>query len=186
MDKKVINEILKKYERNRDNAKYDQKKRIDEVYSKIPEIKDIDKKISKTGIILSKAILNNPDSYEEKLIEIQQEMEKLKREKAILLTENNIPLEYLDINYNCNTCKDTGFLENGSKCNCFKQALINKAYEMSNLNNILKNENFHTFDISVFNEEPFEDEDLTPRENMMDILNICEGFVIKRLLKCWK
>ncbi len=30
-------------------------------------------------------------------------------EKAYLLTENNIPLSYLDINYECNECEDTGY-----------------------------------------------------------------------------
>ena len=35
-------------------------------------------------------------------------MEKLRMEKAYLLTENNIPVDYLDIHYECMKCEDTG------------------------------------------------------------------------------
>jgi DNA replication protein DnaC len=178
MRKEILEEILREYEKKRDKAIYEQKLRINEVYSKIPRIKEIDREISRTGLLISKEIINNPSRYEENVNKIKMRMEELKREKAILLTENNIPLEYLEVNYDCNKCKDTGFLENGAKCNCLKQALINRAYKMSNLQHVLIKENFQTFNINIFSDKPFEDEKLTPKQNMMNILNICEGFVI--------
>lgn len=177
MNKEVLNSILSEYEKRRDKALYDQKIRQEEVYLKVPEIKEIDMEISKTGILISKAILEAPESYEKKVEEIKKRMEKLKMKKAILLTENNIPIEYLNINYECNRCKDTGYLENGEKCSCLKQALVNRAYKMSNIENVLKKENFKTFDINIFPNLPFEDEKLTPRENMKYISDISVGFV---------
>lgn len=178
MKNKFVSEILKEYEKKRDKANYDQRLRREDVYSRVPRIKDIDEEISKTGLMISKALLMNPDSYQEKVDIIKIEMDSLKQEKAILLTENNIPLEYLDINYECNRCKDTGFLENGVKCNCFKQALITRTYKMSNLEHIFKKESFNTFNMNIFSNEPFEKEKLTPRENMMEILSICESFTL--------
>ncbi len=178
MDNRFITTILRDYEIKRDKAKLNQQRRQKEVYSKVPRIKEIDEEINKTGLLISKAVINNPDSYEENMQLIKKKMNQLKQEKAFLMTENNIPLEYLDINYSCNKCKDIGFMENGNKCSCFKQALISKAYEMSNIDRVLKKENFQTFNISVFSPEPFEDEELSPRQNMMDILNTCEGFCI--------
>lgn len=177
MNNGIINDILREYEKKRDKALYEQKLRQNEVYSKIPRLKEIDKLISKTGLMISKAIINNPQDYDYKIEEIKNKLEELKREKAILLTENNIPLEYMDINYECNKCKDTGFLKDGSKCSCFKQALINRAYKMSNLEHTLYKENFQTFNINIFSDKPFENEKVTPRENMQNILSICEGFV---------
>lgn len=176
MNKSFIKEILRDYEKRRDRALFEQKLRQEEVYSKVPRVKEIEEEISRTGFLISKAILQNPDTYEEKVEEIKSMMNELKKEKAILMTENNIPMEYTDINYTCNTCKDTGFLERGAKCNCFKQILIDRAYRMSNLQNLLDKENFRTFNINIFSEEPFEDEKLTPRENILEILQICEGF----------
>ena len=176
MDKRIIKEILKEYEKRRDKALDEQNKRREEVYMKIPRIKEIDAEVAKTGFLISKEILLKPESYQDNITKIKNTMETLKREKAFLMTENNIPLEYLDINYSCNMCNDTGFLQNGKKCSCFKQNLINRAYKMSNLHSLDK-ENFQTFNINKFSNAPIDNEDLSPRDNILDILNICEGFV---------
>lgn len=178
MENPYLREILREYEIRRDNALFQQRLRQEEVYAKVPRIKEIDAEIAKTGLLIATSMLQNSQSYEESLNKIKSEMEKLKREKAILMTENNIPLEYLDINYTCNICKDTGFLKSGAKCNCLKQELINRAYKMSGLQHVLERENFKTFDINIFSSEPFEGEKLSPRENMLNILNRCEGFCI--------
>lgn len=176
MKNSYIKEILREYEIRRDKALYEQKLRQEEVYTKIPRLKEIDKQISKTGLLIATAMLKDSQSYEESLNKIKDEMEDLKREKAILLTENNIPLEYLNINYTCNKCEDTGFLKDGTKCSCLKQEMIIKAYKMSGLDHVLEKENFKTFNINIFSSDPFEDEEYSPRENMLNILNICEGF----------
>lgn len=178
MNKDIIKSILIEYEKKRDDALYKQQSRKQEVYSKIPQIKDIDIEIKQASIDLSKCIIENPINYQEVTNKLKSKIEKLKREKAILLTENNIPLEYLNINYTCNKCQDTGYLNNGKKCSCFKQELINRAYGMSNLENVLKKENFSNFDINIFSDKNMEEEEKSPRENMMNILNISEGFVI--------
>lgn len=177
MNKNILDEVLREYEKKRDRAILDQQRRQGEVYDKVPEIKKIDEKISRVGIDVSRAIIYNPESYKENALKAKGKLEKLKMRKAVLLTENNIPLEYLDVNYECNKCKDTGYLPTGERCNCLKQKLVNIAYKMSNLENVLKKENFQTFDISIFSDKKFENEKLTPRENMMDILSRCEGFV---------
>lgn len=176
MSNLFIKETLRRYERRRDDAKFDQLNRQKEVYEKIPRVKEIDTEISKTGFLISKAVLQDPDSYQEKLIEIKDTMDSLKQEKAILMTENNIPIDYLDISYSCVKCKDTGFLNDGSKCSCLKQILIRQAYNMSNLDNLLEKENFRNFNIDIFSTDQFEGEKLSPRENILEILQVCEGF----------
>ena len=135
MNSEVLKQILNEFERRRDRALHEQKMRQEKVYLKVPEIKEIDAQISKTGFLIAKAVLNNPENYMEYIEKIQKDMEQLKMKKAVLLTENNITLEYLDVNFQCNVCKDTGYLPDGQMCNCLKQELINKAYKMSNLEN---------------------------------------------------
>lgn len=177
MINKYIHEILRDYENKRDKAKASRQKRVQEVYDKIPSIKKIDKELHKTGIAISKALINGVDDPQKKIDDFKLKLEELKRERAILLTENNIPLHYLDINYYCDKCNDTGFLPSGQKCKCFKQQLITRAYDMSNLSNVLEKENFKYFNLDLFSSEAFEGESITPKENMMNILNVCEGFV---------
>lgn len=170
-------EILKDYERKRNRAGKSKEDRLQEVYEKIPRIREIDERLQKTGITISKALIQGVDNPKKTIDDLKRELDQLKQERAILLTENNIPLQYLDDSFSCTNCNDTGFLPNGQKCGCFRQQLITKAYNMSNLSNVLEKENFQSFNLDIFSEEPFEDQSLTPKQNMMNILNICEGFV---------
>ncbi|WP_432661988.1 ATP-binding protein [Wukongibacter baidiensis] len=178
MNNKFIRQILLEYEKRRDNAEKELEYRQAEVYKIVPRLKDIDDEIARVGIKLSRAILQNPNNYEIEVARIREHTERLKQEKAILLTENNIPLSFLEINYTCSICADTGFVGNGMKCSCFKQKLIDKAYDMSNISHSLEHENFQTFNIEVFSNDKFENEDLTPRENMVNISSVAESFVI--------
>ncbi|MFZ5968287.1 MAG: ATP-binding protein [Bacillota bacterium] len=178
MNNQYMNEILREYERIQDFEEKALASRREYVYRKVPRVKAIDEEIGKTGILLSKVILNHLSNFDEAIQELQEKMRHLKQEKAILLTENNIPLDYLERTYHCASCKDTGFISDGGKCSCFKQKLINKAYEMSNISRVLDKENFNHFSLELFSDHKFEDEDLTPKQNMLNILNVCEGFVI--------
>lgn len=173
----ILKELTFEYERERNRREKARRKRVDNVYKRIPAIKRIDEEIFRTGLDMSKAIIGNPEGYKEKVEKARETMEALKMEKAYLLTESNIPLEYMDMEYECEICEDTGYLKNGEKCNCLNQKLVSRAYKMSNLENILERENFRNFKIEVFDDEPFDGEDLTPRENMIDIVGISEGFI---------
>lgn len=177
MYKDILKELSTEYEKKRDRKLREQRMRQEKVYREIPAIKKIDEEIFKIGLTMSKNILNNPNNYKEVIEKAKNAIEKLKMEKAYLMTESNIPMDYMDIKYDCHSCKDTGYLENGNQCNCLKQALVSRAYKMSNIENVLEKENFQTFNINVFSDEPFENEPLTPRENMQEIAGIAEGFI---------
>lgn len=178
MFQQYTKEILREYDRLRQQSEDLKKQRQEEVYRRIPKIKEIDNEIARLGLLLSKSIIETPEDSQELMDRISKKMDRLKENRAILLTENNIPLTYLEKVYHCNICKDRGFLRNGKKCSCFKQKLIDRAYNLSNLNNTLEKENFHNFNIDLFSSESFEKEQISPRQNMMHLLNISEGFVM--------
>ena len=177
MYKDIIRQISSEYENKRDRNQKEKDKRIKKVYKKIPAIEKIDEEITGIGLAMTKNVINNPTNYEKIAMDTKEAIDKLKMQKAYLLTESNIPADYMKLTYDCNRCQDKGYLNDGSRCNCFKQALVNKAYKMSNLEGTLKLENFQNFNIDLFSNEPYEGEDLTPRENMIDIVGIAEGFI---------
>lgn len=177
MYKEILKELSIEYERKRDRQLHEQRIRKEKVYKKIPAIKRIDEDILKTGLSMTKYIIGNPDNYKESIEKAKKTIEKLKMEKAYLMTESNIPADYMEIKHDCEACKDTGYLDNGNQCNCLKQALVSRAYKMSNIENVLLKENFKTFNINIFKDETFEKEKMTPRENMIDIVGIAEGFI---------
>ncbi|NLL82016.1 MAG: ATP-binding protein [Tissierellia bacterium] len=177
MNDDIMREVLLEYENKRDRQEKERRKRVQYVYEKIPEIEEIDKDIMKTSLSMSKSILENPKNYDNTVKNAKKKIESLKMQKAVLLTESNIAADYMDLKYDCDKCKDTGYLDSGDKCHCLKQELVNKAYRMSNIGNLLNKENFQTFNIEVFSTNKFPGEDLTPRENMTDIVGLAEGFI---------
>lgn len=177
MQDEILRELSLEYEKKRDRNIKRQELRQREVYEKVPAIEKIDEEIFNVGINMTKDILGNPESYEENLLKAKEKLEKLKMEKAYLLTEANIPTDYLELEYDCEICEDKGYLDNGEKCTCLKQNLASRAYKMSNIEDLLEVQNFNTFDINVFSDEEFPGEELTPRENMMEIAAIAQRFV---------
>ena len=178
MKESTLREILTSYERKREQSERELNERKKKVYSRIPEIKDIDDEIGQIGLKLAKLILLNPNDKESILNEAKLRMDELKQKKELMLLDNKVPKGYLNLKHDCIMCKDTGFLSNGRKCNCLKQRIVNEAYNMSNLSRVLHNQNFSTFDDSIFSNERDESSGLSPRENILEILSICEGFVI--------
>jgi DNA replication protein DnaC len=173
----TIKDILTGYERKRDLAEKELEARKKKVYHRIPEIKEIDDEVSKIGLKLAKLVLLNPQDKDKILEETKIKMDALKNRKNQLLNDFKVPAGYLNLKYDCPICKDTGFLKTGKKCNCLKQQIINQAYSMSNLSRILNTQNFSTFDHSKFSMERDEHLGISPQENILEILSICEGFV---------
>ena len=177
MRESAIKDILTGYERKRDLAEKELEARKKRVYHRIPEIKEIDDEVAKIGLKLAKLVLLNPQDKDKILEETKFKMDALKNRKNQLLNDFKIPTGYLNLKYDCPICKDTGFLKTGKKCNCLKQQIINQAYSMSNLSRILNTQNFSTFDPSKFSMERDEYLGISPQENILEILSICEGFV---------
>jgi len=177
MNKDIISDIQRIYENRRDKNLRDLQRRQKDVYKKLPKVEQIDDEIRRVGIKMAKEVLFNPEKSEKIALKAKESIEALKMEKAYFLTEGNISADYLEPTYDCLSCKDTGYLEDGQRCSCMKQMLINRAYKMSNLESVLYKENFKSFNIDVFSNDKFEGEKLTSRENMIDIVGYAEGFI---------
>jgi hypothetical protein len=78
---------------------------------------------------------------------MEEEIKILKKERLKILKSLNIEENYNEIKYTCEKCKDTGFIEN-EKCSCLKEKLKVDGYERSNLGNLIKTQNFESFDFS--------------------------------------
>lgn len=177
MKESVLRDILVSYERKRDKADASLKQRKNDVYNQIPDIKRIEEEISKVGLEMMRLVLKNPANKEELCLLSKEKIDELKKYKDDLLNQYNVPKGYLDIQYECNMCKDRGFLPNGKKCNCLRQAIINESYKMSNLSRMLEKQNQSTYDDSIFSEEIDPKTGISPRQNMQLILSDCDEFI---------
>jgi len=172
-------EIFKEYDKLKDSSARELDKRKEEIHSLLPRIKEIEKEIANSSINISKSILLSNDVDKEKLLtDLEKKIKFLQQEKAMILTENNIPLSYIKKHYYCDLCNDSGFkIDTNQLCTCFYQKLIKKSYKLSNLDKVLEAENFSTFDINIFSDKPYDDSKLSPKENMTHLLTIIESFV---------
>lgn len=116
----VTQAVLNKYyEFLRGEAEKKAQEHRQEVYQKLPRIEDIDRTRKELGSRLARGMLTGMTDSQKK--EIRQQMRGLEEERAFLLTENNYPLDYTDVQYSCQKCGDTGFDENGQRCSCAGQ-----------------------------------------------------------------
>lgn len=167
-------QLLRQYDLKRSAAVQRQKERTAEIYKKIPQIKKIDENLNNTGIHLVRHMLKNPSTAS--LDAFHENTDELIRTKKMLLVEAGYAPNYLDIQHDCALCQDTGFI--GSKpCKCFKQALINIAYEQSNLKHILERENFEFFTLDYYSQTPDPKTGISPYNQMLRIKQICVGLI---------
>lgn len=171
------------FQKRRDQAVKDLEDRRSEIYTFIPKIKSIDKQISKLGLNIAMASIKNPDQAVLEMKAIEEEIKMLQQDKDIMLTEHNIPRDFLTIHYQCDKCNDTGFLKSGKPCSCYKQELIKTSYVHSNITDVLKRENFDTYNLEVFSDEYNEEYKTSPKAHMMSVLANCESFVYDFHLK---
>lgn len=168
--------IMRQYEEKQLFLKHEMKRRKEEIYAKIPLIKVLDDEIATNSVNTTYYIIEHPQEAQLKLEELQENNFILSRKKISLLIENNYPRDYLQPKYDCNMCEDTGYIGN-EKCTCLKQAMINIAYEQSNIKNIIREENFNTFCFNYYSDKVDSRFPLSPLENIRKIYSKCKNFV---------
>lgn len=174
--------LLVQYEQKKRDAEFNSQKRKEKIYKKIPRLEKIDEEINKISINKTKSILINQLTNSLNT-EFENELLKLKKEKEEILKKENIDESYFKPNYECDRCKDTGYITYPNKktemCNCLKQKLINISYNKSNLSNLQK-ENFEKFNFNKFSNEINIEKynmNISPRENIKNIKMASENFI---------
>ena len=120
-DKLTAREIMEYYDLLRKKEEEEAEHRRQEVYARVPKIREIEDQITALNSELSRIIISDTIDKKKAGEKIRQEMDNLNMEKAFLLTENEYELDYMDIQYTCPQCKDTGMLETGEKCQCYEK-----------------------------------------------------------------
>lgn len=157
---KTVQEIL---ENRRLKNEIDLEKRISEVEDTIPRVKELNKLINDKNLERLRNLV-----FDAKTDDITKYIEELERERNYLLQEKNYPIDYLEMKYHCNICKDTGV--DGTKiCECRKKIQIDQLFENSEIKEILKYQNFDNFDLSVYRKDRQSGELVSPYENMKEI-----------------
>lgn len=180
MSSEVLSTLLLEYEQKKRKAELDLDNRKEELYLKFPRLQEIETELNNFAINTAKNILKG-NSYS--LDALNQKVSDLKIEKEKILKENNIPESFLQPYYNCQICKDTGYIQgtniSSTLCPCLKQRLLDISYNKSNISNLSK-ENFDTFNLNIFSNKVEPEKykiNISPQQNMLMIRQKCIEFV---------
>ncbi len=121
-------------------------RRTEYVRQKAPEYTEIEESLKKGGTALLRGVLKGADNFEETKAAIVRQNEK----KSALLQRLNLPEDYLDEIYTCPKCRDTGFDEDGRRCECQKQLIMKYISRNSNMTEHMKGQTFKNFDYTLF------------------------------------
>ncbi len=172
--KDIKSRIIDEYEEMRTKKTAQKNKRVEEVYKKFPELSEIAKEINLLGFENTKNILKNPQNAAELNAEFNKKLNMLVEKKKQFIKENGIDPDFDKVKYDCNACGDTGYLENGEKCACFKEKIIKNTYKSSNLSEVMKDMCFENFSLDFY--ENSRKEGISERENMEFILKSAKRF----------
>ncbi len=103
--------------------------------------------------------------------ELQSEMTALSQQRAAILKEASIG----GIVYDCNTCRDTGYV-NGKICDCIHNAAKNLMIQSLSESLPLSDCRFENFDLNYY--QNTETDGTSPRKRMTGILKLCREYVI--------
>lgn len=180
---RAMHEIKKRH----DNAEMIARQHKNELSFKYPEFQFIEKELSKTGFETIDAFAMPKDKAEQTLAKIREKNNQLREERKNLLKALNLPENYLDVNYICTKCNDTGTIEDydeenrvsyGTKyCSCYMDLLKQYSAEKISAMTPLELSSFEDFNMNYYPKKA--EKGKSPYEVMCDVYNRCVNYAEK-------
>lgn len=145
----------------------------EELLDKFPQLSELERKLSLTGVQLAKAALAGPDSREQ-LEQLKKENLALQAQRDQLLKAAGFAPDFLDPPYFCKTCQDTGYIH-GRRCACFEAILKAEAYRQIPVPGSREEYSFERFSLDYYPDETA-GEPISPRARMASVLAKCRSY----------
>ena len=111
------NAIMREYDKKQSRNRQEQRERQEQAYEQIPRLQELDGQISSLAVQQARRLLFGDEQAVEVL---RQQAQDISQERIRLLTEAGFAEDHLAMRYDCDLCKDTGYVD-GKKCRCFLQ-----------------------------------------------------------------
>lgn len=148
-----------------------QRMRMREVEAKCPEIAQINEALAQTGLRVFQAAMSGRDALDERMAQIRKDNRELLSNRADILTMVGYPANYLDLNYECENCQDTGFVDQGKTlCTCMRRALVLAGYESSGIGALMEKQTFENFSLQYY-------QDPADKQRMKQVLDTALRYV---------
>lgn len=155
--KREVYEYVENIYRDRQKRNEEElEKRRSTAYAADPRLEEIDGKLADTGSRIAQCVSGGLNAIKK----LRTETDSLREEKKRLLAENGFAENYLDLQYSCPICFDTG-INGGRACRrCAEGEIKKAAFLLSSLGKTLSGQTFDNFDLSYYSDKgefsPFE------------------------------
>jgi len=177
LDGKVLARAKAVLARKRKQRESELESRKNKIYEQAPRVREIDSELRSLMIDYLNAARNtNPETQ---LQEIINKNKELQEERRNVILNSGLPGNYLDDEpYMCKNCSDTGW-DDTQMCKCLDD--IYKEEQRASLSNLLKlgKETFDSFDLSFYSNTPAPDTNISPRQSMEVVYEICVEYARK-------
>lgn len=168
-DKDIELKVKNIFDEKQANARFQIAARREKIYAEIPQIKEIEDKISKEGVKIAVSSAKGVDYKPE------EDLDMLADRRDRIMAENGYSPDYIYDVYSCKKCNDTGYI-GGSMCECMKNELQKQSLSNSNIAPSLFNTDLKDFDLGFYTDTPDVNGNI-PRQQAMFILDKCEKFI---------
>ena len=138
--------LMREYDRRQESALRRKQEHIQEVYKTQPVIQELDEEISRVSLQSARAALLKQPEEKDRL---KEKLQDLREQKTLLLQKAGYPPDYMEMQYTCPLCSDTGYIGQ-EKCRCFKKLEAALYLEQSGLKEVLSEENFSRYTESFY------------------------------------
>ena len=174
----VLRRATKQLAQRRREREERQERQRREIYAQLPRVAEIDRELKGTIYQIIAASLREGRDPAPSIKVIRDKNLDLQAEKARLLTDHGWPADALDDKPACPKCGDTGWV-GAAMCSCLKELCAQEQIaELSKLLD-LGEQSFDTFSLDLYSPLPWPGEELSPRENMEFILEVCSNYARK-------
>ena len=173
-NKENFKRIRAEYETKAFRAQAEADARRSELYTEIPQLREMDKSLSSFGLRIMNEAIKGRDTAAS-VAALRRENEAIQAARAALLRQHGYPADYADPQYECADCRDTGYV--GIKmCRCMRKRITEAGMESSGLAGLMKKQSFNNFSLDYYKADPTVYERM--RRNFAAIKQYAEGFTL--------
>ncbi len=156
MDREILDRAQSIMTNRRMKAVSENERRIKEINEKIPQIREINDAVFNTGKELIKLFsTGDKKDVEKKLEQLKNYNLGAQQMSKKILAENGYPENYLELQYECSSCHDTGYF--GDRfCSCFNKLCGKLAADELNKTANLKLSSFDSFRLVYYQNEDYQ------------------------------
>ena len=176
----IHDKVMREYEKIRDFNKKEIDRINNELYEKIPQIKEIDNEISSLAIKYASKVVKEEISLEEAVSGVEERKKELNEKKNEIIKQYGevfeIPQKYL-----CSECCDTGYIGE-DKCSCYmnimKKVMLSEVNGAKSISFDFDKDNFDSFSLEWYSKAIDQKLKISPYDNIKMVLRECRLFCV--------